>query len=91
MRCGVKCRSAEPGPVYPQLTLWLAGSRLCAAAQALQRVRGTRVEPAISLQLSSLRGAKRRSNDGEGAYTAFTRTRNPSRGFGIGHICQSGL
>ncbi|MCP1746429.1 hypothetical protein ABIF65_008521 [Bradyrhizobium japonicum] len=25
------------------------------------------------------------------SYTAFTRTLKPSRGFGIGHICQSGL
>jgi hypothetical protein len=24
-------------------------------------------------------------------YTAFTVTRNPSRGFGIGHICHCGL
>ncbi|EIG60024.1 hypothetical protein Bra1253DRAFT_04776 [Bradyrhizobium sp. WSM1253] len=30
-------------------------------------------------------------NDDCNAHTAFTRTRNPSRGFGIGHICQSGL
>jgi hypothetical protein len=25
------------------------------------------------------------------AYTAFTTTRSPSRGFGIGHICQLGV
>jgi hypothetical protein len=29
-------------------------------------------------------------NDGP-AHTGFSVTRNPSRGFGIGHICQSGV